>query len=360
MKEASILARSFVCLLATQLAAAPSEANAREGPVAWEAPSSAIVDRIGTSVSHRDAVLTGTLHLPRLSKPVPVLIALHPASSPTREAAIFDHLVEMLPALGVAVFVFDRRGAGESSGTPAKGDYNLLADDAIAVRRALAKDKRIDSTRTGFWGLSQGGWIAMLASTRDPDTAFSISVSAPVTTPDVQMNFAVENILRIKGVSQAEIEIALAARRAVDGFMRGEVGRPTAQAAIDRAASYTWFGDIYLSRTFADPDKSGWAKEIRHDPLEMVRQSKVRMLMIYGARDPWIPVAASVDTLAREQAGKMRRVVVIPDADHSMMTSATPEQQIDSASFGEHRAESAAYLGLMAAWLERIGIGAAQ
>lgn len=360
MRSIWICARAMFCLSAMHLATASSWAGVGQSGVPWEAKASATVDRIPISVRQGGLVLAGTLHLPRSGQPVPALIGLHPASSPTRAAAIFDHLIEMLPSLGIAVLIFDRRGAGESSGPEAKGDYALLADDAIAVRQALSKDKRIDPTRTGFWGLSQGGWIAMLAAARDPATAFAISVSAPVTTPDVQMNFAVENILRIKAIPQAEIEIALAARGAVDAFMRGQVDRPTAQSAVDRAAAFAWFNDIYLSRTFADPDKSGWAKEIRHDPLAIVRQSKVPTLMVYGARDPWIPVSVSADTLAREAAESNRTVVVIPDADHSMMTSATPEQQIDPAGFGGHRAESAAYLGRMAAWLQSIGIASAE
>jgi dienelactone hydrolase len=54
-------------------------------------------------------------------------------------------------------------------------DYKTLADDAIAGQSALAKLPRIDAKRIGFWGFSQGGWIAVLAASRSPSTAFAIS-----------------------------------------------------------------------------------------------------------------------------------------------------------------------------------------
>jgi dipeptidyl aminopeptidase/acylaminoacyl peptidase len=64
-----------------------------------------------------------------------------------------------------------------------------LADDAIAGQHALAKVPRVDPTRIGFWGLSQGGWLAALAAGHSADSAFAISVSAPLVTANEQMQF---------------------------------------------------------------------------------------------------------------------------------------------------------------------------
>jgi dipeptidyl aminopeptidase/acylaminoacyl peptidase len=143
--------------------------------------------------------LSGTLYAPKVQGRIPAVIALHAASSPTRDNPLYAHLREMLPPLKIAVFVFDRRGSGKSGGKLEDSDYSVLADDGIAAQRMLMQDPRIDPRRVGFWGLSQGGWLSLLAASRSPDAAFAISISAPLTTPDVQMNFAVANILRIKG-----------------------------------------------------------------------------------------------------------------------------------------------------------------
>src|SRR3546814_18123700 len=110
--------------------------------------------------------------------------------SPLRSASLYDHLKTILPALGIAVFTYDRRGSGASGTKNAGGDFTLLADDAIAAARSLKSDPRIDPRRIGTWGLSQGGWISPLAASRSPDIAFVVAVSAPVGTADVQMIFS--------------------------------------------------------------------------------------------------------------------------------------------------------------------------
>ena len=53
----------------------------------------------------------------------------------------------MLPALGIAVFVYDRRGSGQSGSKNAGGDFTLLADDAVAAAKNLAG--RIPGASTG-------------------------------------------------------------------------------------------------------------------------------------------------------------------------------------------------------------------
>jgi pimeloyl-ACP methyl ester carboxylesterase len=221
----------------------------------------------------------------------------------------------------------------------------------------LAQDPRIDPRRIGFWGLSQGGWLSLLAASRSADVAFAISVSAPITTPDVQMNFAVANILRIKGYSQADIDTAIAARKAVDDFERGLLDRTTAQRRLDEAVAKPWFDLIYMDKTFADPDRSGWANEIKNDPLPTLYKVKVPTLIVYGAKDPWIPVRASLDLL-QQRALQLPNVeiAVIEGADHDMMLSISAEAQIDPAHLTDYAPEAAAYFSMLASWLTAHGI----
>src|SRR4029453_12381381 len=197
------------CVLVTICLAimfAGSRAFAQNPPsTPWQATASANLIIEERSFASLGVSLNGTLYIPRANKPVPTIVVLHSASPPTRDLLLYQHLIEMLPALGIGVFLYDRRGSGQSGGDLATSDYSILADDAIAAQQMLAKDPRIDRRRTGFWGLSQGGWLALLAATRSSSTAFAVSISAPVTPPDVQMNFAVANILRIRGFSEEDV-----------------------------------------------------------------------------------------------------------------------------------------------------------
>src|SRR4029079_3007174 len=105
----------------------------------------------------------------------------------TQDLPLYRHLIDLMPPLGYAVFIFDRRGNGKSTGNKSGNDFNTLANDGLAALRMLASDKRIDPRKIGFWGLSQGGWLSVLAASLSHQVAFAISISAPLTTPDVQM-----------------------------------------------------------------------------------------------------------------------------------------------------------------------------
>jgi uncharacterized protein len=338
------------------LAARGQEASAGKSP-AWHAAPTTAAIKVEEKFSNGPVPLSGTLYLPVSTEKVPAVVAFHSASAATRDLALYRHLKEMLPPLGLAVFVYDRRGSGRSGGTPAHGDYEALADDGIAAARMLAKDPRIDPKRIGFWGLSQGGWLSLLAASRYPDTAFVVSVSAPMTTPDVQMNFAVANILRIKGFPQSEVDSAIAARNSVDDVARGRLDRAIAQQRLDAVARQPWFDLIYLERTLNDAGVSHWAREIRHDPLVWLEAVKAPTLVVYGADDPWVPVNTSVQALTASAAQHPNvTVAIVAGADHDMNLSTSLEAQIDPANLSDQAPDSAEYFALLASWLTGQGL----
>ena len=117
------------------------------GPV-WSAPSTTHV-LIEDKTFNRDGIkLAGTLHLPQTSGKIPAVVVFHGASSPLQSEALYDHLKQMLPPLGIAVFTFDRRGTGKSEGNALGNAFDTLADDGIAAAQMLASDPRINSQRS--------------------------------------------------------------------------------------------------------------------------------------------------------------------------------------------------------------------
>src|SRR5215813_6141193 len=102
-------------------------------------------------------------------------------------------------------------------------------------RHALAKLSRVDPNRIGFWGLSQGGWLAVLAAGRSKDAAFAISVSAPLVTADEQMQFATRNLLTVRGYSSLDVQDMLVARRAWIQYLHRKGSREEAVEALRKA-----------------------------------------------------------------------------------------------------------------------------
>jgi hypothetical protein len=203
----------------------------------WHVTGTADLISQEVQFANAGANLVGTVYLPSIGNHLPAVVVLHHAGAATREAALYRHLREGLPALGFAVLIYDRRGSGQSSGTLQGVGYETLADDAIAGQHALAKLSRIGPTKIGFWGLSQGGWLAVLAAGRSQDAAFAISVSAPLVTADEQMQFATSNLLALRGYSQEDVRGMLETRKAWIGFLRSTNSREAAVDALSKAQS---------------------------------------------------------------------------------------------------------------------------
>ncbi|KGB58294.1 alpha/beta hydrolase family protein [Sphingopyxis sp. LC363] len=351
--------RTAVALFAlvTSLASPSAAQAAPKSPsLPWSAPATTEVVTEERRFTNGDRELAGTLHIPRSGKPVAAVVVTHSASSPLGSASLYDHLKTILPALGIAVFTYDRRGSGRSGTKDAGGDFALLADDAIAAVRSLKSDPRIDPRRIGTWGLSQGGWISPLAASRSSNIAFVVAVSAPVVTADVQMIFSSTNHLKANGYSAADIEQMVAARKAVDDYMRGTVSRAEAQAKLDGIKTKPWFKYLYMGETFRDRDVSGWRKEIENDPLVNLKAVTVPTLILFGADDAVVPVADSAERL-RAVAPQMpnMEVHVIAGADHGMQMSQDLKTSLDPKYDGTERPDSPEYFALLASWLAARG-----
>jgi pimeloyl-ACP methyl ester carboxylesterase len=346
---------AVACALAVSLAvhlAAPAA-----GAEPWSAAPTVTVDAKAISFTNAGTTLHGTLYLPRLARPVPALVVFHGASEPLASTPLYRHLRDGLPQMGIAVLLFDRRGTGASSGD-AHVSYETLADDGIAGARKLRGMVQIDAGRVGYWGISQGGWLATMAAVRDPRARFAVAVSAPLVTPDTQMGFAMTNRLRALGYGSADVASMLHARKLWRGYLLGTNSRDDAVAALAAIENEPWFRLMYLPSPETlthDPATSSWRVQMDDDPLRFVKQVRIPTLFLLGASDPWIPVATTVDRLrvvARDHPSIS--YAVVPDANHLMMFPPAHEKMDDAqpAQVAHEAPQVPAYFLMLGAWLE--------
>ena len=300
-----------------------------------------------------DAVLSGTAYVPAEGDSLPGIVALHGASEPLRSSAAYEHLRVELPRLGFSVLLFDRRGTGESTGDPDAG-YAALADDGVAGKKALGRLPRVDPQRIGFWGLSQGGWIALLAASRSESPVFAISVSAPLGPVAKQMEFATSNLLQIRGFSRQDVRELRHARRTWLDYLRGETSLGKAAKAVRQVERKPWFPLAFIPRARELQASQGALKELDFDVTSTVGRIRAPMLFIYGGRDPWVPVKDSVMRL-RALAAESGNIsyAVIPRASHMMMLKEEEKMEFDPKTLNTEGPEAHGYFALIGSWLSR-------
>ena len=320
----------------------------------WHVAGTPLVVSQEIQFSNAGASLVGTVYLPSTGNHLPAVVVLHHAGAATRESALYRDLCEGLPALGFAVLIYDRRGSGQSSGSLQGVDYETLADDGVAGQHALAKLPRIDPAKIGFWGLSQGGWLAVLAAGRSRDAAFAISISAPLVTPDEQMQFATSNLLTVRGYSQEDVREMLETRRAWMGYLRGTNSRAAAAEALTKVQSKPWFDLTYMPKVSQLTNDPAIRRKMDDDPVKAVLETKVPLLFLYGGSDPWVPVAQSMERL-RALSSQIHDIEmgVIANANHELIFPVKETMQVDAETDRNNAPQSATYFIVLGSWLSR-------
>jgi len=299
--------------------------------------------------------LAGSLTLPRGTGRFPVVVAAHAAGGGTRDAPLHRHLASFLPSLGVAAFIYDRRGEGASDGGPG-APLTVLTEDVRAAVSVVARQPGVRAGRVGLWGHSQGGWIAPMAAAGNDMVAFLIVVAGSGVTPHEQMIFATANLLREAGYRQEEVAQATHLRNRLRELRR-DLGSPAqARLALREAAAQPWYGLTYLPdpESAADDDvleddaSFGWDLDIS----PTLSQLRIPVLLIYGETDRWVPIEPSIEIwrTALDRGPARLSVSRLPGCGHF------PTFATDPADLDEAGPISPAYERLLADWL-RAGPG---
>lgn len=266
-----------------------------------------------------DVPLAGTLYKPDGPGPHPALVVLHGASGGTRDTEFYQHLSERLPPKGIAVFLYDRRGSGESGGRFETADFETLGADGAAAAEALAARPDIDAARIGVYGISQGGWIVPIVAARRPATACIVVVSGSGVSPAEQMDYATARVGREMGYDEAIVSRVLHLRGRINDYYRGTASRDDVQAELDATRGEPWYDRTGFGELPADVRTSKWFYEMDYDPLPIWRKVSQPVLFLFGGDDRWIPVDRS--RAAFEAATAHLDDVTfseIPDGDHLM------------------------------------------
>lgn len=274
------------------------------------------------------------------------VVALHGSSSSSLEQPIFEHLAATLAPLGIAVLSFERAAwPYDDVDIP----FAVQAEGAVAAYRAL---KVHHDVPVGFWGVSQGTWVAALAAQQVPETAFLLLLGCAGVSPAEQMRHATELSVRRAGYDDAAVAGALEIRDAVAellrGKARGEVARDSAERlAVDellqRRSGEPWFDLAGIPVDLGDELPVWHEIDFASEPLYATVQCPV--LLMHGEDEANLPVPETLEVWRRAAAtsGNTRvESVRIPGVGH---WPGTPDRSVEGI--------SADYSAILREWFTR-------
>lgn len=282
-----------------------------------------------TRFPSRGAELAGRLVLPPGDAPVPVAVLVH--GSEDWSALRYDTMQRLLPAQGVGVFVYDKRGTGASTGKYSQ-DFDLLADDAVAALQQARQMAGARAARIGFSGGSQAGWIAPLAATRSDVDFVAVSyglADSPLAEDRDQVMLDLQAAghgpeVMAKAREVTDATAAIMASRFRDGYDRLDALR-------EKYGHEPWWKDMQgeftgdllrhrpialrLGGPFFDQGTS-W----EHDPMPTLRAQRAPLLWILAGADREAPPEETRRRLqAVAQENGRFTVIEFPDTDHGVL-----------------------------------------
>lgn len=285
---------------------------------------------IETTFAGRDGTpLAGRLLMPEGDGVVPLVVLVHGAE--TLSARRWDFMQRQLPAEGVAAFVYDKRGTGDSGGHYTQ-DYEVLADDAVA---ALAEARRLGGVRigrAGFRGGSQGGWVVPLAATRTP-VDFLVAAYGLAVSPVEEDREAVILQMQLKGHGADVIESALEIVDAAAAVARSRFseGIEAFDAVRARYRDQPWYGDVrgnfthlllphYGQALRREGQAYNFGTPWDYDAVAVLRRLRVPQLWQLAEADIDAPMGDTFRRLRRlvRDHGAPISIAVFPGAEHGM------------------------------------------
>ncbi len=264
----------------------------------------------------------------------PLVVMVHGSE---RTAALNSPYAYSLAAQGITVFVYDKRGTGKSAGEYTQ-NFELLAADAAAAL-AHAKTMTVGRVgRAGYFGGSQGGWVAPLAATRSAADFVAIGfglVASPIEEDREQM----VSEARALGLDAAAFDLidrlsAATSRLVLSDFSQGydelgKVRRELAQRPWSQKIRGEYSGEIMrltddelrrLGRARFDNVELIWD----YDSVAALKRVNVPVLWVLAGEDREAPIETTRAALLQlKKAGKPIDVYLFPDTDHGMMEFVT-------------------------------------
>ena len=290
-----------------------------------------------------DLVVTPATFTSDATKLAGVLVEPAGPPDPRRPLVVLVHGSEKTPAIGgqlnyvfaaqgISVFAYDKRGTGASEGDYTQ-NFELLADDAAAALGTARKMAAGRFGRAGFYGGSQGGWVAPLAATHSPADFVAVGfglVASPIDEDREQMEsearaagLGAPALAQVDRLSQATARLVSSHfQEGYDGLAR--VKRELASAPWAATIEGEYSGDI-LRMSDADLRRVGRARFDNveliwdYDAIAALKKVKVPLLWVLAGEDREAPIGGTREKLlSLIGAGQRIGLYLFPDTDHGM------------------------------------------
>lgn len=296
-------------------------------------------------VMNAEVKLAGTLTRPKTDGAVPAVVLMTGSGPQDRDEnvygfKVFATLADQLTRKGIAVYRYDDRGVGQSTGSLATATTEDFAGDALAAVAKLRALEGIDPERVGILGHSEGAAAAAIAAAKSPDVSFIVMLAGTAVAGDQVLRQQARDMALAQGATREQVErIVDAHRAATDAVLR--TPDPEERARLVRALLEAQLDVVPAEQLAAIGDRAAFVEKavkgataqmalpwmaymLRFDPATALRRITVPVYGALGERDTQVPPSLHEAPLREALRHNPRTAVKIyPGANHLFQQAKT-------------------------------------
>ncbi len=279
--------------------------------------------------------LAGTLVIPKSDIKLAAVVLITGSGPQDRDETIVEHkpfliIADHLARQNIAVLRYDDRGVGKSTGDFDKAVTEDFITDAHSAWDYLSKHSRIDPTKIGFLGHSEGSSVAIGVAAENPSVAFLILMAGAgwdgrkiVVEQTLEMarrqktRDATLNALRKMMEQHSELSMLNADQKdyekQVDAIVEDFLTVADVPADTEATAKAA------LSARLKQLNSAWYRDFLQRDPAKFISQIKQPLLAVWGSEDVQVPATGNRDamqTALGSPANPLTKLEILPGLNH--------------------------------------------
>jgi pimeloyl-ACP methyl ester carboxylesterase len=223
---------------------------------------------------------------------------------------IFAQIAGALADAGFLVIRYDKRGVGQSGGRAESATIADYAEDLRAAVKYASKRKDVDKNRVAVLGHGEGGWVALVAASKEKAVKAVVLAETAATTGSELVLEQQRQALSRMNIPEAEKQAKIDLQQKIDQAVLSGRGWDDIPRDVRRQAETPWF-QSFLAFT----------------PAPVLKKVKVPILIVQGELDTQVPPHHADDLAALARARKDSRVEVVkvPGVNHLLVPARSGE-----------------------------------
>ncbi len=294
-----------------------------------------------TFANEADGVtLSGTLTLPNDVKSPPLAILISGSGPQDRDETILGHrpfwvIADHFAGKGIAVLRFDERGVGKSTGAFEKAttmDFSRDVVAAVAFARGLSE---IDTRRIGLIGHSEGGLIAPIVASNDPELAWVILLAGPGVNGEEILYSQGQLMIAAEGGTPEMQERQLKIQKETFQSIQENPPKGKLEAVINGIVDKILDGEKEATKeerealvqmvraNWVEMEKPWFKFFVSHEPGPVLEKVRCPVLALNGAKDTQVDPKLNLPKIEehlKRGGNRSYRTVELPELNHLFQT----------------------------------------